>query len=630
MKKALTAMCAAAAVALPVAVAQGAVTPNDALYGKQWALPVIHAPEAWDRTIGSPNVKVAVVDSGVTMNQPELAPNIWENPGETGGGKESNGVDDDHNGFVDDWRGWDFVQQDNNPTDVYGHGTEVAGVLAARANNGIGVAGVAGRTTIIPVRILDNLNNGNCEEMAAGMDYAVRVGAQIVNVSGGYPDECKKFADVVHSAPGVLFVFAAMNNGADVEQHPIYPCVDPAPNVICVAATDQADNLWSHSDYGAQSVDLAAPGVDILSPLLTYGPREVLFEDGFEQKPDINWLADGVPNTWGLTQEDAHTGKGSLTDSPGGKFANNTDNWVYLMQLLDLRAKTGCFANVWIKRNFSPFPSTFEGSNDQIRVETSPDYVHWGRRMDGSADSSNGWELWQYDLSELEGLQSIGRFRYRLITDSVGAFDGVYLDDFKVVCLPPVTSFTGANGEFDVDSGTSFATPEVSGVAALLLSLNPNLSAVDVKQRILSSVDPLPSLAGKTVTGGRLNAAKAVATIPLPTPPANPANTTFAADLKALVKRLRARALLRGLTTGRVHAPGAGRVTIVVKSGKRTVAGGGRTVKRAGAYSLRVKATRRGRALLRHHRHLRVTVVLSFKPRSGPALSQSTTLTLAR
>jgi hypothetical protein len=167
-------------------------------------------------------------------------------------------------------------------------------------------------------------------------------------------------------------------------------------------------------------------------------------------------------------------------------------------------------------------------------------------------------------------------------------------------------------------------------VAALLLSLNPNLSAVDVKQRILSSVDRLPSLAGKTVTGGRLNAAKAVATIPVPAPPANPANTTFAADLKALVKKLRARALLRGLTVGRVHAPGAGRLALVVKSGKRTVATGSRSVKRAGAYPLRVKATRLGRALLRHHRHLKVTVVLRFQPRSGPALSQSTTLTLPR
>jgi subtilisin family serine protease len=630
MKKVLTAMCAAAAIAVPVAVAQGAVTPNDALYGGQWALPVIHAPEAWDRTTGSPNVKVAVVDSGVQMNQPDLAPNIWHNPGETGGGKESNGVDDDHNGFVDDWRGWDFVQQDNDPSDVYGHGASVAGVLAARENNGIGVAGVAGHVTIIPVRYLDNLGSGNCEELAAAADYAVRVGAQIVNISGAWHGACKQLADVINGAPGALFVVAAMNDGADVDQKPISPCSDPAPNIICVAATDQADNLWSHSNYGGQSVDLAAPGVDVLSPYPKFGPREVLFEDGFETDLDINWLGDGKPNTWDTTTEDAHTGSRSLTDSPGGNFANNTDNWAYLMQPLDLRGKTGCFANVWIKRNFSPFPSTFEGSNDRIQVETSPDYIHWGRRVDGSRTSSNGWELWQYDLSELEGQQSIGRFRYRLITDSVGAFDGVYLDDFKVICLPPITNLTGANGEFDVDSGTSFATPEVAGVAALLLSLDPNLSAGDLKQRILSTVDPLPSLAGKTVTGGRLNAAKAVATVAPPAPPANPAGTAFAADLKALVKKLRARALLRGLTTGRVHAPGAGRLTLAVKSGKRTVASGGRTVKRAGAYTLRVKATRRGRALLRHHRHLKVTVVLSFKPSSGPALSQSTTLTLPR
>jgi len=628
MKRAFTATClAAAAVALPVAVAQGATAPNDALYGRQWALPTIHAPDAWARTMGSPDIKVAVVDSGVTMSQPDLSPSIWNNPGETGGGKESNGIDDDHNGFVDDWRGWDLVQGDNDPTDNFHHGTEVAGVLAARANNGIGIAGVAPGVTIIPVRVLDNFNNTTCDEGAQGLAYAVKAGARIVNFSVGSADTCRPEADLIHANPSVLFVVAAMNDGRDDDKTPIYPCNDPAPNLICVAATDANDQLWSGSNYGAQSVDLAAPGVDILSAMPKYGPKQVIFEDGFETDLDINWLPGSFGN-WATTREASHTGSWSLTDSPGGNFANNANLPVYLMDPLHLEGKTDCWANVYIKRDFSPFPSSWQGSDDAILSEASPDSVHWGRRKDGFIGGIKDWDLWQIDLSELEGRFSIGEFRFRLQTDSVGAFDGVHLDDFKVICIPPLTNYTGANDEFEPDSGTSFATPQVAGAAALLLSLNPSLAPADVKQRILGNVDPVPGLAGKVVTGGRLDVAKAVATIAPPAPPANPAAVALAADMKALMKKLRVRALLHGFTTGRVHAPAAGRLTLVVKSGKHAVATASRSVKHAGAFSLRVEATRRGRVLLRRHRHLKVTAVLRFTPAKGAALVQSAALTL--
>ena len=440
---------------------QGGGMPNDALFAQQWALhntgqvvhgiagtagADIHAPEAWDRTTGSTAVKVAVVDSGITFGQPDLAPNIWHNPGETGNGRESNGVDDDGDGFVDDWQGWDFVQQDNNPTDNYGHGTEIASILGARGGNGIGVSGVAQQVSILPVRVLDNFNITSCAEGAKGLAYAVKAGARVVNFSVGSSDPCQPQRDVIDGAPNVLFVVSSMNEGANVDQSPQYPCSYPEANIVCVGATDAKDQLWQESNYGAQSVDLAAPGVNVLGAAPIAGTRETIYEDGFENPLFGHWLPDNLNGGWDRTQKLAHTGSWSLTDSPNGNYANNTNSSVYLMEQLNLVGKSDCYAKVWVKRNFSPFPASWPGGDDAILAESSPDYRTWGRRLAGRLGSSD-WEEWDIDLSELEGRSSLGAFRFRLQTDEVGAFDGVYLDDFTVRCLPMVSAYSGAAGD---------------------------------------------------------------------------------------------------------------------------------------------------------------------------------------
>jgi subtilisin family serine protease len=599
---------------------------NDPLYSNQWALPAIHAPEAWTRTTGSPGVKVAVIDSGMTWGQPDLAPSLWRNPGETGGGKESNGKDDDGDGYVDDWRGWDFVQGDNDPTDNHGHGTAVASTIAARGNNGIGISGVAGNTTIVPIRVLDNDKSGRCSQIAAGIAYAAKIGAQVANVSIGSHNTCQAERDAIAAAPNVLF---AIGSGNDGESEADYPCAYDLPNIICVGATDQSDAAAAYSNFDPQTVDLAAPGTHMLGAWPLPGPKYSIFKDGFETPIPGRWLP-GAPNTWDRTTSGARTGSYALTDSPKGNYADNTDSYVYLMQELDLRGMRGCFANVWINSKIDPDLGTGRALGDALIAEASVDGVDWGERPDAFFGVSGGYELWQIDLSELEGRDNPPmRFRFDLLSDVSGNSDGVYLDDFEVACWPPLENYTGAANEFDYDTGTSYSAPLVAGVAALMLSLDPNLTTADLKARILSSVDPLPSLAGKTVTGGRLDAAKAIATIP-PSPPAAPATSPLAADLTALVKKLRIRTLLRGPVGVSVHAPAAGRLTLVVKSGKRTIAGGSRTASRAGRYSLRLELTRRGRALLRHSRHPSVTVALTFTPRSGPALAQSTRLRLPR
>ena len=255
-------------------------TPNDPYFAQLWGLhntgqPVngstgtpdadVDAPEAWDLTTGAPVVTVAVVDSGVSRSHPDLAPNLWANPGETGAGRQSNGVDDDGNGYVDDASGWDWVDSDPNPSDLNGHGTHVAGTVGARGDNGTGVAGVAWRTRLMPLRTLDDEGSGTVADAIAAYAYAGAQGARVLNASFGGPDFSRAERDAIRSISHVLFVAAAGNDGSDNDSAGQFPCNYDLPNVVCVAATGQRDALASFSNRGAATVDLAAPGTTILS-----------------------------------------------------------------------------------------------------------------------------------------------------------------------------------------------------------------------------------------------------------------------------------------------------------------------------------------------------------------------------
>jgi subtilisin family serine protease len=282
-----------------------ATTPNDEFFPQQWALrnngafadgkagDDIKAYLAWDITTGSNAIIVADIDTGVDYNHPDLVTNIWRNTGET---SCTDGIDNDSNGFVDDCPGWDFKNGDNDPMDDNGHGTFVAGIIGAKANNGIGMAGVMWNVRIMALKAFDSDGVGDVADIISAVNYAVKNGARIINASYGAGTYSQAEKDAINAAntAGVLFVAAAGNDGANNDYTPFYPSNYNLPNIISVAATDQKDLLASFSNFGTSSVHLAAPGVYILSTLP---------DNGYQNKeffPGTSMAAPHVAGTAGL------------------------------------------------------------------------------------------------------------------------------------------------------------------------------------------------------------------------------------------------------------------------------------------------------------------------------------------
>lgn len=225
----------------------------------------IDAPEAWNRATGTGNTLVAVIDTGIDYSHPDLASNIWTNPGEIAG----NGRDDDGNGYVDDVHGYNFAGNNSNPMDDNGHGTHVSGTIAGVGDNGIGVSGVNWRGKLMALKFLDASGGGYVSDAVAALDYAVRMGARISNNSWGGGGHNTLLASAISNAraAGHVFVAAAGNDSANNDATASYPANYAYDNVVSVAATDNNDNLANFSNYGATTVDIAAPGVGIYSTL---------------------------------------------------------------------------------------------------------------------------------------------------------------------------------------------------------------------------------------------------------------------------------------------------------------------------------------------------------------------------
>lgn len=276
--------------ALPIVTSEKEETVEDASFKKQWGLkntgwnggPIwrmgkkgedINAEKAWTVSRGRSTIKIAVIDTGVDYDHPDLKNNILMNEAEFNG---TDGVDDDGNGYVDDVFGYDFANNDGNPMDGHGHGTHCAGVIGATHNRS-GVRGVMGRVKVLPIKFLGDNGSGSLEGAVKSIDYAIKMKVDVMSNSWGGGGVNKSLKEAIEAAntAGIVFVAAAGNSSNDNDTKPSYPASYKVDNVISVGSMDGNGKKSWFSNYGKESVDIFAPGSDILSTVKKKGYKKM-------------------------------------------------------------------------------------------------------------------------------------------------------------------------------------------------------------------------------------------------------------------------------------------------------------------------------------------------------------------
>ena len=510
---------------------QTTMIPNDTAFSSLWGLRNtgqavngtagtpgvdIEATGAWDVTTGSPNVIIGVVDSGIAYDHPDLAPNMWVNTGEV----PNDGIDNDGNGFVDDVNGYDFFNDDPDPMDPTfspggnpGHGTHVAGTIAALGNNGLGVTGVMYAAKLMALKAGDVNTALTSAAILQAEDYAKANSARVINASfgrsGGPCSQAEYDALGSLNAAGVVVVVAAGNQNSNNDVTPNYPaqysvataCGPGLPNIIVVAAIDQNGNRASFSNFGAASVHIAAPGVSVYSAKPTSGVTSALFHSFDSNPAGLGYTSSGTNNSWGFTNTVSLSPPASLTDSPFGNYLNNTNSFV-TSPLFSTVGQRGC-------RFVGAFRLATEPGFDWFTFEISRDGgATWSILTEASGSTAGAFV--NASVSDIPDRIGNARFRFNFASDASVTDDGGYFDNLNVQCTSGTPS---GSTDYQFISGTSMAAPHVTGVVGLVLAANPALTVGQIRNAILNTGVPSASLNGIVSSGRRLNARNAVISV---------------------------------------------------------------------------------------------------------------------
>lgn len=452
------------------------LVPDDPLYDDLWGMEKISAPQAWELQTGDADVIVAVIDTGVDYLHPDLSGNIWDNAAEIVGDRKDN----DRNGYVDDKYGYDFANNDGFPLDssASGHGTHVAGTIAAVGNNTTGVAGVAWTARIMVLKVQSD--GSSLLESAAiieAVDYAAANGAKVVNCSfGGEATsdlERQAFEDL--EAAGVLALCAAGNEGNDIDiaGNALYPAAYDMPNILSVAASTQSDNLAYFSNWGQTNVDLMAPGVAIKSTVPSDDSTEAFVQSDTDHFPAIGMLFAGTTTEAGVTATLIDCGLGRITEIPDTVAGN-----IALIERGDL---------------------FFSEKVENVQSKGAVGAVIYNNVVD-SLDQNGGTLQAPHDPPWIPAV-------------SISLADGQLLLSRLGEPVTLVNRSLSATEAYSYLQGTSMAAPMVAGAAALLYAADPGLSYTDAKSALMNYAEPVPSEAEKTVSGGRLNVWAAVCSL---------------------------------------------------------------------------------------------------------------------
>jgi subtilisin family serine protease len=456
-------------------------SPDDPKLVDQWALDRIAAPAGWNFSTGGDDMVIAVIDSGIDYLHPDLAANIWVNVAERDGIAD---VDDDGNGYVDDVIGWDFAgalfdieDPDADPMDgaTTGHGTHVAGIIAAAGNNGEGIAGLCWNARIMPLKVkADNAEDYGTFEVIEAIDYAVGQNVRIVNCSfGGTTSSDLEYQALerLHQAGGIA-VCAAGNGGSDLDQSNfVYPACYDLPHIIAVAAAARNDTLAGFSNWGRVSADVMAPGESILSTVPA--AFETYVVAGQTRYGAIGMLYAGTTGAAGIEGPLVDCAEGYPEDFPPGR-----QDYVALVWRSD------AMVNFYFSQKVSNAQAA--GAAAVIIANNRVDDLD---RDGGTLGAPDDWP------PVVTVTQEVGN----VLSQMTGQFVTVIhrLDDTP-------------SAAYGNNQGTSMATPHVAGLAGLIWSRNPALGAVQVKEAILAGVDRIDAVSSKIASGGRINAQKAL------------------------------------------------------------------------------------------------------------------------